>query len=159
MGTTNLKASLQAKMGHWKSELLSKEKEVAQILSLFEGLPALNARVERLKKVMDAGGVIMSEIDPAWSAESIKPRKPNVHKSPVRMGNCASYTLDILRDASDSMSAREIAKIVLDREGIAEPTSAQLQSVANNVDAALRSRQGKVVEHDGKRIRRWRIIV
>lgn len=158
MGSSNLRKSLETKMGLWAGELKQEEAQIAQIESLFESLPTLIARADRLKQVLNCAGVVMSEIDPTWSEEKIKPSRPFAHKSPVRLGNTAKLTLDILRQALEPMTVGEIAGRVLELEGIPEPDPKDLKRVKNSIDATLRQKAGRVVQHDGGFVYRWSVI-
>jgi len=159
VGITNLKQALQNKMGLWAGELKDREKTVAQILSLYESLPEHNARADRLRVVLDCAGEVMREIDPLWTPATVKPAKPNVHKNGVRLGNTTKFALDILRSCPTPRSARELAIEVIKLDGAGEVSDAQLQRVTNAVDAGLRAKIGKLVEHDNGRPRRWRIEI
>jgi hypothetical protein len=158
VGSTNLKKSLENKISLWAGELRENEKKIAEIQSLFETLPTHTARADRLKTVLQCAGEVMREIDPAWTDERVKPSKPFVHKSPVGLGQTAKRALDILREATEPMTAREIAKHVLDLEGVAEVGPKDLQRVTNSVDASLRQKEGRVVTHDGGWVKRWSVI-
>lgn len=159
MGSTNLKSALANKMGLWAGELKEQEARAAEILSLYEGLPAITQRTERLKKVLDCASEVMKEIDPAWSPDRVKPAKPFVHKAPVQLGQTTKLALDILREASEPLRSREIATEVLSRDGKNDPSPADIQRVTNSVDAALRQKAGKLVSHDGGWPRRWKITI
>ncbi len=158
MGSTNLRASLGTKMGHWSAELQEREERITEIESLFESLPAMTARARRLKQVLDCAGEIMMEIDPEWRASKVKPVKAFVHKSPVKLGQVAKLALDILRGAEHPLTAREIATEVMRRDGVEEADAKAEQRVVNSVDASLRAKLGVVVTNDGGYPRRWSII-
>lgn len=158
MGSTNLRASLGTKMGHWAAELKEHEDKIVEIESLFEQLPTISARAQRLKKVLDCAGIVMKEIDPEWRAEKVKPVKAFVHKSPVRLGQIAKLSLDVLRESSFSLTSREIAKEVMARDGVTNADPKAEQRVVNSVDASLRAKLDIVVTNDGGYPRRWSIL-
>jgi len=159
VGSTNLKQALISKMGLWAGELKEREAKAAEILTLYEGLPAITARAERLKRVLDCASEVMREIDPAWSPDRVKPSKPFVHKAPVQLGQTTKLALDVLREAPAPLRAREIAVEVLRRDGREDASSADVQRVTNSVDAALRQKNGRLVAHDGGWPKRWRICL
>ena len=159
MGSTNLKKSLESKMGLWAGELREQEAKIAEIQSLFESLPGHTARAERLKKVLECADEVMREIDPAWTNDRVKPSKPFVHKTPVRLGQTAKLTLDVLREAAAPLTAREIGNRVLELDGVVDPSPADVQRVVNSVDATLRQKEGKLVMHDGGWPRRWSVAL
>lgn len=158
MGSTNLKSSLERKICLWAGELREHEAKIAEIQALFESLPTHTARADRLKTVLACANEVMREIDPAWTEQRVKPSKPFVHKSPVKMGNTAKRALDILREASHPMTAREIATRILQLEGVIELDAKDVQRVTNSVDASLRQKDGRVVVNDGGWVRRWSVI-
>lgn len=158
VGSTNLKTSLENKMGLWAGELREHEAKIAEIQSLFETLPTHTARAERLKTVLQCAGEVMREIDPAWTDERVKPSKPFVHKSPVKLGQTAKRTLDVLREASEPLTTREIALRILALEGVSDPSSKDIQRVSNSVDATLRQKESRVVTHDEGWPRRWSTV-
>lgn len=158
MGSTNLRASLGTKMGHWTAELQEHEEKIVEIESLFEQLPAISARAKRLKQVLECAGEVMTEIDPEWRKDKVKPVKAFVHKSPVKLGQVAKLALDILRGAEHSLTAREIAIEVMKRDGVEEADAKAEQRVVNSVDASLRAKLGVVVTNDDGYPRRWSIL-
>lgn len=158
MGSTNLKKSLESKIGLWAGELREHEAKIVEIQSLFETLPSHTARADRLKTVLECANEVMREIDPAWTEQRIKPSKPFVHKSPVKLGNTAKRTLDILREATEPLTAREIALRILSLEGVENAEPKDIQRVTNSVDSTLRQKDGRVVMNDGAWLRRWSVI-
>jgi hypothetical protein len=156
---TNLKAALENKIGLWAGELRENEEQIAEIMTLFETLPERTKRAERLKRVLECAGVVMTEIDPTWTENRVKPSKPFVHKSPVEIGQIAKLTLDILRESPKPLTAREIARKVLEMKDMADPSRADLDRTANSVNASLRQKLGVVVTHDGGYPQRWKISV
>ena len=158
MGSTNLKKSLESKIGLWAGELRDHEAKIVEIQSLFETLPVHTSRADRLKTVLDCANEVMREIDPTWTEQKIKPSKPFVHKSPVKLGNTAKRALDILREATEPLTAREIAVRILSLEGAENAEAKDVQRVTNSVDSTLRQKEGRVVMNDGGWVRRWSVI-
>lgn len=162
MGISNLKQALQDKMGLWAGELADKEAREAEILSLFEQLPALQKRAEDLREVIKCAERVMLEIDPTWTADKVKPSKPFVHKNAVRIGNTAKFALDVLREATEPLTAREIAMAVLELDQVdaSALTPKEIDRVVNVVNATLVQKLGELTAHDGQKFaRRWRIEV
>lgn len=162
MGISNLKQALQAKMGLWAGELADKKAREAEILSLFEQLPTVQKRANELREVIECAERIMLEIDPTWTKDNLKPSKPFVHKNAVRIGNTAKYALDVLREAHEPLTAREIAMAVLELDGVdvSTLTDKDINRVVNAVNATLVQKLGELTAHDGRKFaRRWRIEV
>lgn len=162
MGISNLKQSLQAKMGLWAGELADKEAREAEILSLFEQLPTVQKRAHDLREVLRCAERVMLEIDPTWTKDKVKPSKPFVHKSAVRIGNTAKFALDVLREAEKPLTAREIAMAVLELDEVdaSTLTPEEINKVVNAVNSTLVQKLGELTAHDGQKFaRRWRIEV
>lgn len=140
-------------------ELKEKEREVARIQSLFEQLPTLSKRAERLRHLLVCANDLLQEIDPAWKPTKVKPIVPNVHKALVPMGEIAKSALATLRTAKRDMTAREIAIAVLYRHGIEVYDKPTLTRVTNSVLSALKQKDGLVVKSDNGFPAKWRIAV
>lgn len=158
MGQTNLKHALQRKYALMAGELKEKAGEVVRIQTLFEQLPALSGRAQRLERLLECAEELLKEIDPAWTPDKVKPLKPNVHKAPVALGRISKTALDVLREAAGPMTTREIADALLAREGVGEVDGQGRQRVINSVDATLRAKTGRVVEADGNWPKRWTVM-
>lgn len=160
MGASNLRASLETKMGHWAAEAREHAEEIARIESLFQRLDGLRDREGRLRYVLQCADVVMQEINPEWVVGSAKPIKQHVHKSSVRPGQTTRLTLDILREATAPMPTRSIALAVLKRNGDEAPTKAQIRSTVNAIDATLRAKEKDgIVKHTDDYGRSWFIAV
>ena len=66
--------------------------------------------------------------------------------------------MNILRDASEPMTAREIAMQVLREVGCENPDQKLAQRTVNAVEASLRHHRGKTVESSGRYPMQWRAI-
>lgn len=162
MGISNLKQGLTAKMGLWAGELADREAKEAEILSLFEQLPAVQKRAEDLRDVLKCAQRVMLEIDPTWTMDKVKPSKPCVHKNKVGMGNVAKFALDVLRETREPLTARKIALEVLKLDGVdvSSLTAEEINRVVNAVNATLVQKLGVLTAHDGRKCsRHWRIEV
>ncbi|MDY7525174.1 hypothetical protein [Sphingomonas sp. 10B4] len=83
MGASNLRESLETKMGHWAAEAREHAEEIARIESLFQRLDGLRDREGRLRHVLQCADVVMQEINPDWVAGAVKPLKQHVLSTPV----------------------------------------------------------------------------
>lgn len=99
MSQTNLKTPLEYKYALLAGELKEKESEVARIQTLYEQLPALSARAQRIVHLLECAEELLKEIDPTWTPARVKAVKPNVHKAPVAIGRISKTALDVLREA------------------------------------------------------------
>lgn len=159
MGQTNLKQALERKFSLMAGEFKEKEREVARIQSLFEELPALSKRAERLRHLLSCAQELLTEIDPAWKPARVKPVVPNVHKAPVPMGEIAKGALATLRKAENPMTAREIAIEILYAHGITVYDKPTLTRVTNSVLSSLKKKDGLVVKSDDGYPFKWSIAL
>jgi hypothetical protein len=106
MGQTKLKHALQRNYALMAGELREKTGEAVRIQTLFEQLPALSGRAQRLERLMECAEELLKEIDAAWTLDKVKPLKPNVHKAPVSLGRISKTALDVLHEAAGPMTTR-----------------------------------------------------
>ena len=115
-----------------------------------------------LRRIAAGSEILPPAIDPTWTKDNLKPSKPFVHKNAVRIGNTAKYALDVLREAHEPLTAREIAMAVLELDGVdvSTLTDKDINRVVNAVNATLVQKLGELTAHDGRKFaRRWRIEV
>lgn len=160
MSITNFRAPLKVAMSHWLHEANEQAAEIARIESLFESLEALRRREEHLRHVLNCADVVMREINPGWSMDDLMPVKKHIHKAPSRPGEIARLTLDILRDALEPLTAREISLKAMTRLGQGDADKETVERVYKAVEATLRAKlKGGLVQHDGNYGRKWKIAV
>lgn len=160
MGQTNLKHALERKYALLAGELKDKQGEVAKIQTLFEQLPTLSARTQRIERLLECAEELLKEIDPAWAPAKVKAVRPNVHKAPVGIGRISKTALDVMRQAGVPLTISEITDRLLAIEGIGEVDPQTRQRVRNSVDSTLRQKAKKnIVAHDGAAFaRKWNIV-
>ena len=154
MGITNFQSSFNHKFSLLSGELADKRAQVARITS---ALPGLQARVDQLEATLDHGEAFMSAVTPGWSRESITPKKPFVHKIPVRIGEASRRALDVLRMAAAPMTARDIARELIARDGI-EADQRMEHQITNTIGQSLRKKRGKIVDATDSWPQQWFII-
>jgi hypothetical protein len=160
MSQTNLKTPLEYKYALLAGELKEREGEVARIQTLYEQLPALSARAQRIVHLLECAEELMKEIDPTWTPKRVKAVKPNGHKAPVAIGRISKTALDVLREAGRGLTISEIADQLLAKEGVGEIDDATRRRIRNSVDSTLRQKAAKgIVENDGAAFaRRWKVV-
>ncbi len=161
MGQTNLKYALERKYALLAGELKDKQGEVARIQTLFEQLPTLSGRAQRIERLLECAEELLKEIDPAWAPSRVKAVKPNVHKAPVAIGRISKTALDVMREAGTPMTTSEITDRLLAKEGVGEVDAQTRQRLRNSVDATLRQKAEKnIVENDGAKFaRKWSVVL
>ena len=161
MGQTNLKQALAYKYALLAGELKDKQGKVAQIQTLFDELPTLNARTQRLERLLECAEELLREIDPTWVPAKVKAIRPNVHKAPVAIGRISKTALDVMRKAGMPLTISEITDQLLAMEGVGEVDGPTKRRIRNSVDATLRQKAKKnIVTNDGSSFaRKWSIVV
>jgi hypothetical protein len=157
MGSTNLLMGLERKYAHLTGELAAKQEEIVRIEKAVKTIPALQARAEELRNLADHAAALLEHLKPGWKPEATKPVRPFVHKLPIKLGQCGRRGLEVLRDAKEPMTAREIADEVLRLAGVFEPDAETRQRTTNTIQAILRQRRGKTVDSDDQWPQRWRV--
>jgi hypothetical protein len=160
MGQTNLKHALERKYALLAGELKDKQGEVAKIQTLFEQLPTLSSRTQRIERLLECAEELLKEIDPAWAPTKVKAVRPNVHKAPVEIGRISKTALDVMRQAGVPLTISEITDRLLAMEGVGEIDPQTRQRVRNSVDSTLRQKARKnIVANDGAAFaRKWNIV-
>jgi hypothetical protein len=158
MARSNLLYGLEKKIGHFTGELIAKEEEVERIEAMIERLPDLRARIDKLKVLIGAVEEVITNDYPDWERATIDPIRPHVHHLPIKIGEASRKAMEVLRDAVEPMVARDVAKLILVREGIDDANLATVDRLSNTVNAAFRKRDGKVVTCTDEWPRKWSVI-
>lgn len=147
-------------ISHWLYEANQQAAEISRIESLFETLGPLRDREKHLRHVLGCADVVMQEINPGWIMDDLKPVQKNVRKAPGRSGEIARLTLDILRDAQEPLTAREVSIRAMKRLGQDDADKETVERVYKAVEATLRAKlKNGLVQHDGNYGRKWKITV
>src|SRR6266446_3465641 len=100
---------------------------------------------------------VIKMLDPSYSLRSIsvKRRQPNPW---FKRGTVYRRAVDVLRTATEPLTAREIAERVLAAANVTKPNKAALADLAGSVLASLRNHKGKVVKRANEGApARWRL--
>lgn len=157
MGKTNLQYGLDKKYASLAGELLDVQSQIERIEQLYETLPDLRERESGLKCDLEKVIAVIRMDRPDWSKDQIRPVQPFKHSIPIPHGDCSRRALEVLRDAKEPMTAREIALTVLSQTGVVDPDPEVAQKVTNAVLSALRARKGTITQADGNSTKRWSI--
>src|ERR1700730_3438688 len=102
---------------------------------------------------------VIKMLDPGYSlrAISVKRRQPNPW---FKRGTVYRRAVDVLRTATEPLTAREIAERVLEAANVANPNKAALADLQGSILASLRNHKGKGVERTNEGSpARWALIV
>src|SRR5947209_13973761 len=100
---------------------------------------------------------VIKRLDPAYSlrAISVKRRQPNPW---FKRGTVYRRAVDVLRTATEPLTAREIAERVLVAAKVAKPHKAALADLTGSILASLRNHKGKGIERTNEGApARWRL--
>jgi hypothetical protein len=112
---------------------------------------------QRLARQMLQVETVIKLLDPTFNLRRVaeKRRKPNPWFKP---GTVYRRAVDVLRTATEPLTAREIAERVLEAAKITNPDKAALDDLIGTVLASLRNHQGKGVEQANEGgPARWRL--
>jgi hypothetical protein len=97
-------------------------------------------------------------LDPTYNLRriAVKRRKPNPW---FKRGTVYRRAVDVLRTATEPMTARDIAERVLEAANIKRPDKAALADLIGSVLASLRNHKGKGVRRTNEGSpARWRLV-
>jgi len=100
---------------------------------------------------------VIKMLDPSYSlrAIAVKRRKPNPW---FKRGTIYRRAVDVLRTATDPLTAREIAEHVLAANNIERPDNDALADLIGTINSSLRNHDGKGVQRTNEGIpARWRL--
>lgn len=158
MGITNGKSHLERKLGFYLSELNESRKASKSATDAAASLPNFGIRIARLEELIRAIELLLREDDPTWNSSRVKPKKKNAFQSPFGIGEAGPMALDVLREASEPMTARNIVRSMFERIGVTEYERDVLDKQANSLGAYLKSHRGVLVDSDGAWPQHWQVI-
>ena len=112
---------------------------------------------QRLARQMLHIEAVIKLLDPTFNLRriAVKRRKPNPW---FKRGTVYRRAVDVLRTATEPMTAGQIAAAILTKEGIEDASKADVQGVSLGIQHSLKNHEGKGVEIVGEaRPARWRL--
>ena len=100
---------------------------------------------------------VIKMLDPGYSlrAISVKRRQPNPW---FKRGTVYRRAVDVLRTATEPMTAREIAERVLVAANVSKPNKAALRDLTGTINVSLRNHDGRGVQRANEGApARWRL--
>ena len=155
MGVSNLKVGLSRKYASWAGEKIKLQREIAKIKEAIASLDEKEGRVERIDRLLECSSVILSEIDPKWDPELVKPSLPKGKKLPYDPGLVTRWAMDFIREAERPFSSLEIAKHIVQTQGGDVDDPDLVDRVRGAVDNSLRAKLGKYVRYVSQRPTMW----
>ena len=158
MGLSNFLGSSEEKIAKLKGDLERARSDVKHIEEGVGRLSDLYIEIRTLEQRIAAGIAFVKPDYPDWQPEKIKPRETRSWKSPFPVGEAGRVALDVLRQADDWMTVREIARAMLANIEHDPGDRKTLDKVANSLGNNLRHKVGDLVESEGTQPVRYRVI-
>ncbi|WP_419807409.1 hypothetical protein [Sphingomonas sp.] len=118
MGISNGRADLERKISTYLSELNEKRKLAKTASTAAADLPSLQSRITRLEELVHAAETLLRDDHPSWNCSRVKPKRKNAFDSPFPIGEAGPMSLDVLREAKEPMTCREVVRSMLERINI-----------------------------------------
>lgn len=158
MGRSNLQASLEKKYAGWRGELLVVQNKIANIEASQQELVQLRERQEKLNDLVMHTEAIFGEVNPDWDPETVTAVKPGTYNLPFEIGTATREALSILRETGIPSTSRQLAKNVLERQGIHDAEWTVVDSVRGAIDVSFRKKRDKYVKGEGSWPIYWSIL-
>lgn len=100
----------------------------------------------------------MSEIDPEWDADQVKPSPPHQRKLPYANGMVTRWAMQLIRVAEGPFSSMELAEKIVTTQGGDLQDRDLLNRVREAIDNSLRAKLGKYVRYTQTRPTLWERI-
>jgi hypothetical protein len=115
------------------------------------------SEARRLIAAMKQVEGVMKLLQPGYDVRpiAVRRRKPNPW---FRRGTVFRATLDVLRTATEPMTARQITEAMVKAKGVADPDQREIRRLSASIQTCLQSNDGKTVHRIGDGIPgRWKI--
>jgi hypothetical protein len=160
MAIGNYKLGIRRQYARWLGERVQLERDIARIERSQQLLDEKRSRLDQIIKVTEATVVLMSEIDPTWRPEGVKPQYTNRQVLPWEHGATTKTAFSVMREVGKPLSTLEISKLTIarlsDKDDVRQDPDI-LDRVRSNLDNSLRNARG-FIRNIGGRPSRWEII-
>ncbi|MFZ5744148.1 MAG: hypothetical protein ACOY7T_06670 [Pseudomonadota bacterium] len=160
MANGNYKLGIKRQYARWLGERVQLERDIARIEKSHQLLAEKRSRLELINKVTAATVILMSELDPTWRPEGVKPQHTNRQALPWEHGSTTKTAFSIMREIGKPISILELSKVTIarlsDKEDVRQDPDI-LDRVRSNLDNSLRNAKD-FVRNIGGRPSRWEII-
>lgn len=156
MGRSNITENLERRLGGLLGERIAKLEEVERAEEAAASLPLLRDRLWEIDELVSATERLLTADNPDWTRDHIDPVKPFVHQIPIKLGAATRKALDVLRDADEPMTVREVLVEILRREGLEAANTATRDRIYKTIEAGFRKRrESGVLSSDAGWPARW----
>ena len=158
MGISNGRAHLERRISTYLSELNENRKLAKNAKSAAAELPSLQTHITRLEELIHAIETLLRDDDPSWNCSRVKPKRKHAFESPFPIGEAGPMSLDVLREATAPMTARDVVRSMLERINVTDYERPTVDRLANSLGAYLKKHRGDLVESDGAWPQKWWVI-
>jgi hypothetical protein len=114
-------------------------------------------QAERLADAMKHVEAVIRIFDPAYDVRRIAVRRRVTGNPWFKRGTLYRHALDVLRQAKEPLTVREIVERMLAAKGVTDATSKAVIGLMGGVHAALMNHDGETVVRVGAAPVRWKI--
>jgi hypothetical protein len=101
---------------------------------------------------------VIKLFDPRFNIQSIAAKRRNRTNKHFKRGTMFNTALNVLRRAGRPLSAKEIAKTMLQERGVAQPNGKLISGIVAGIYRPLKRQSGQgVTEHDERTPVRWSV--
>jgi len=141
--------------------------ELHVVTALVEKYRELSGKLKACEKEADKLKVQLSHVDAAirifreeFDTGAILPKRLYRRNPHFKKGVFIRSAMDVLREAPEPLSARELARLTLQRQGISEPDNDAIEALRRALNGCLmkRAKDGSVAMHEDTYPKRWELV-
>jgi hypothetical protein len=148
MGQSNISANLKDRIARVMGAREQAIAKIERIEKLVEELPETKAQLAHFDKVIAGIEVVLTDLDPTWTRDTVIPIKPQGFRSPIPFGEGRRVALQVLQAATRKLTTREITEAVLEEQGLFELDTPLWERIRSNIETGLRAWEGVTVMRD-----------
>ncbi|MEP5514806.1 MAG: hypothetical protein ABJP87_07675 [Bauldia litoralis] len=112
----------------------------------------------KLRADMKHVEAVLHLVKPGFNARQIAPRRRYNPNPLFKRGHVFRAAIEVLKAATGPMTAEEISVALFRSKGVDDPTRDQRRHMYGAVNKSLANNEGKSVEADADRPRRWSLL-
>lgn len=113
-------------------------------------LQALARETEAVKSALVHVDAVLHLYQHDFDVTAIKPRRTYRRRNnSFSKGNHIRHAMDVLREAKEPLSARDVARLTLERQGVSQPDTKMIEDLRRGLNGSLthRVKKGSLVVH------------
>lgn len=113
---------------------------------------------DKLREDMIHIEAVLKLLAPGFSVARVASKRKNNPNPLFKRGTTFRAVLDVLREAPEAMTVQEICVALFRSKGVLHPSQIERERLYGAVNASLDNQEGKTVQGDDARPRRWRVV-